>query len=332
MAQRQHVVQGTGSIKNEKHNIPTSVTSASITPLLPAQNIDEGSLVSDLVASEPEKEVEKQAYDKFTLFGKLPIELRLKIWDECMPGPRVIEVLWNEARGYYATIGTPAILHACTESRGHTLKEYTSMVVDQRVHSSDDDSDEAKSLLADGTVTNLPTIPFGAYINFDRDMVYFFIGAAGRTLYDAKVNWFLTNIDTNAISKLQHVAMDYPTTYDRLPRSIISRFHELGSLAIVARDNCMPWHFNVGPSRALYRPAIGTNQISGKDAVEVYRWNTSLERVTAFARCPSRCWGKLLKTAEPALRHSLVKNGAVETMVKNLEFPVLEIIRGEASK
>jgi hypothetical protein len=38
--------------------------------------------------------------ETFTLFPKLPIELRLKIWEEALPGPRIIEIHHDDNRLY----------------------------------------------------------------------------------------------------------------------------------------------------------------------------------------------------------------------------------------
>lgn len=55
--------------------------------------------------------------DTFILFPKLPIELRLKIWDTAMPEARILKVLWSEDRGFYTDSTAPAVLHVCSESR-----------------------------------------------------------------------------------------------------------------------------------------------------------------------------------------------------------------------
>ncbi|KAF8860144.1 hypothetical protein BDZ45DRAFT_741750 [Acephala macrosclerotiorum] len=52
------------------------------------------------VASQKEAGIHTRwTLDEFTLFPKLPIELRLKIWNEALPGPRVVEILWSPTHG-----------------------------------------------------------------------------------------------------------------------------------------------------------------------------------------------------------------------------------------
>jgi hypothetical protein len=47
--------------------------------------------MADVYSSDSLADVEQEPPEEFTLFPKLPIELRLKIWKAALPGPRVIE-------------------------------------------------------------------------------------------------------------------------------------------------------------------------------------------------------------------------------------------------
>lgn len=69
----------------------------------------------------------------FTLFPRLPSELRLKIWGYILHQPRLIKVITNRKhwRDPYASAGwtapftpTPVALHVCSESRSEALKTY----------------------------------------------------------------------------------------------------------------------------------------------------------------------------------------------------------------
>lgn len=48
---------------------------------------------SDAEDDNPHSEV----LEEFTVFPKLPIELRLRIWKFTLPGPRIVQVMYNEA-------------------------------------------------------------------------------------------------------------------------------------------------------------------------------------------------------------------------------------------
>ncbi|TVY59255.1 hypothetical protein LCER1_G000241 [Lachnellula cervina] len=72
----------------------------------------------------------------FTLFPHLPSELRLKIWEEMLPGPRDVEieyhmdyVMFNEKKiskftGWRSREPVPVGLHICQESRHEALVHY----------------------------------------------------------------------------------------------------------------------------------------------------------------------------------------------------------------
>ncbi|KAI1180754.1 hypothetical protein F4777DRAFT_261701 [Nemania sp. FL0916] len=61
--------------------------------------------------------------DSFSLFPLLPTELRLYIWRQLTCYARIVEVDYNLTEHHYTTTApTPAILHACHESRDEALR------------------------------------------------------------------------------------------------------------------------------------------------------------------------------------------------------------------
>jgi hypothetical protein len=72
--------------------------------------------------------------DQFTLFPKLPLELRGKVWDEVCSEPRIVEVeikayqdpnFSSSSYGFLPRTLNPAVLYVCVEARKHGLKYYT---------------------------------------------------------------------------------------------------------------------------------------------------------------------------------------------------------------
>jgi hypothetical protein len=68
----------------------------------------------------------------FMLFPKLPIEIRLKIWREALPCPRVIDVVYDkfetisqEMKVLRTNQPPPMMLHVCHESRQETMMIYS---------------------------------------------------------------------------------------------------------------------------------------------------------------------------------------------------------------
>lgn len=62
--------------------------------------------------------------DLFTLFPKLPVEMRLKIWG-CTPvSPRVVEIKSYGSDDQHSLCPPPSVLKACKEARDEVLKQY----------------------------------------------------------------------------------------------------------------------------------------------------------------------------------------------------------------
>jgi len=63
-------------------------------------------------------EIVIQPLTEFHLFPKLPIELRRMIWRHCLPGPRLVELLYDEDIGACTSSAPlPTCLWICSESR-----------------------------------------------------------------------------------------------------------------------------------------------------------------------------------------------------------------------
>jgi hypothetical protein len=72
----------------------------------------------------------------FTLFPRLPLELRLKIWQTMLPGPRTVNIQYkmkydefdgkkvSSFTGWTSFDPVPVALHVCQESREESLKRY----------------------------------------------------------------------------------------------------------------------------------------------------------------------------------------------------------------
>jgi hypothetical protein len=74
------------------------------------------------------------ATPEFRLFSKLPTELRLMIWEQALPGPRLVDVdfhfrnklfsFGSELMSLTSTLPHPTLLSVCTESRAVAKNRY----------------------------------------------------------------------------------------------------------------------------------------------------------------------------------------------------------------
>ncbi|KAF8860147.1 hypothetical protein BDZ45DRAFT_741754 [Acephala macrosclerotiorum] len=265
--------------------------------------------------------------EKFTLFPKLPIELRLKIWDEAMPGPRVIELLVHHGRNgmgdpgiAYTDCKTPSILHASRESRNHVLKKYKTLATMDR----------------DGCSIATWRLLY-TRIDFDQDIVYFslrtspFDPFSGFCGYQTTVYEILPHLSK---SNPQHIALNFEETKSpALWGHDSGRLKKLKTIAIVASDICMPYERHV-PNEALKditsRPIIGHKKNDPAENIEQSRcW--SGDHVETFDLGTS--FDEVFETFSPAFRQAMIQKGADEALVNDLDFIGIDIIRyGENSE
>jgi hypothetical protein len=80
------------------------------------------------VLSQSDTNIQNPAPALFTLFPKLDLLLRQRIWAHALPGPRVVDIrrywLPPKIHGYLTTTAPPTILHVNRESRSVALQHY----------------------------------------------------------------------------------------------------------------------------------------------------------------------------------------------------------------
>ena len=129
------------------------------------------------------EEKQSNSLKEFTLFKKLPMELRLKIWSFALLGqpPRRIRVMQKKvdakngdlrnAGHFYTDTPLPITLHICQESRKEALKVYELLEIKQYNPNS-----RALQLLRalhnSVRVKAPPMTDFRTYINYSEDYLY----------------------------------------------------------------------------------------------------------------------------------------------------------------
>jgi len=87
----------------------------------------------DDVELELPKDIEPPSLVGFQLFLKLPTELRQIIWRHALPGPRLVELLYDEDTGACTSrCPTPIVLWICSESRREAMRFYRPLFATER--------------------------------------------------------------------------------------------------------------------------------------------------------------------------------------------------------
>lgn len=246
----------------------------------------------------------------FTLFLKLPVELRLAIYDKMCDSPRIVEVLWNKDKRYYYTDSeVPLVLQICIESRTYAMRTYHKMF-----------QGTTPTIAQHG---NSGVRAFGAYINYSLDIVYITLRSAQKEDYRIMAENFLTSLEGNALSLIQHLAVD--TIGTSLPMlSLDDQLMSLQSYILAISDVCLsrpnPPEQNIAP----YNKAVKFAKRHVNDSY-VCRWHWNQRRIVPedaegcfvdqFAR-----WVKVFK-------HVLLEDYQDAKQVEALDFQILDVVR-----
>jgi len=158
---------------------------------------------------------------EFTCFPKLPIELRLKIWECHLPGPRIIEIYEEERlygtkpfdfevlRNIFSSpkLGAAAhspilgVLRACHESREVLLSKYEKVSAAKFQLSDIEPENIDYSAISSTNLWLEPNMrPHHSFlVNWERDAIFFNINWDNR-------NAILANLDKDILKRIRKVA------------------------------------------------------------------------------------------------------------------------------
>lgn len=288
-----------------------------------SQNIAAGSLdlyTPQLAAGLGSNNVTAQVLgilEEFTVFQKLPIELRTRIWDHALPGPRVVEVCWGR-HGLYSDCAPPAMLHVCHESRLRALKIF-------KVMSCGDPASRYQKRAS-----------FHTYINPKEDLVYYSFRSPSQCALQtspwASVGDALCFTDP----LVQHVAIGQKIwgnswLYDW--GCLLQRAETLKTIAVVYSDVCVPEYGGVG----VRRPAIGFTNCDSSEIKDIFRWNDFGQEVvkTSFDDSEQLYLDRQFRKFKDELIDALVDgevDGIEEEDVETLECIGIDITRSEVGE
>lgn len=129
----------------------------------------------------PTRQIPAPLFPAFDLFSKLPIELRLRIWDEARPAARIVKLIWSKKfhenqSGFSRTHNitsrarVPNLLHTCSESREVALKWYQLSFGWYGGHQAREDIATPRNWAKDELFGFRG--PAGIYFDWSRDFIY----------------------------------------------------------------------------------------------------------------------------------------------------------------
>jgi hypothetical protein len=165
---------------------------------------------------------------EFTLFPKLPLELRRRVWNFAASMERIIEIRWNHCKDwYYCSTPPPSVLHASRESRIEALMCYELLEIENRWNYM-------------GLLAMLRT-----YINYQRDTIYLSAVHIDMPYTTTPALWGYFHLDfvSQALplnDKLYRIALRYsekdPEVYDHT--TFLFRRPNLEVIYLVFLDRC----------------------------------------------------------------------------------------------
>jgi hypothetical protein len=187
-----------------------SSPNSDLKPILTTSNIiamPDAALAAARDASEPINN--SNNITSSTLFPRLPMELRLKIFGHAMPGARRVHLTFNASDELRSDTTIPALLHVCKESRQEALKVYKPLL------------DPTQAVI---------------YFSFERDVLHFGTkdGKDIPTYSRSVPAMFISRAGSTLIGKIQRIAMGpyVLIPYNKFPRLL--EFTRLYSEADVA--------------------------------------------------------------------------------------------------
>ncbi|KUJ24174.1 uncharacterized protein LY89DRAFT_662932 [Mollisia scopiformis] len=274
---------------------------------------------------------------EFHLFSKLPIELRTMVWKEVFPEEaRIVEILWTEDREFSTRIPIPIELHLCSESRSLALKKYKVLEVENNVPESTDSETNTKSAakaakLSPQESSEKSLRPFRAYFNCAKDVLYFPKNCDTINNYGEIFGSFLCKLNHEAISTLQHLALNDPQAAYTLTKSNLLKLSKLRTIYVIATDVLHCWglcELNHCNSLPPYQAPTGFKRRSTQRSVVL---RSSSDPGVSRTISLDNIWAKMVKKEIPGWKTRLLARGAGKAMVVQLDFQLIDILRAGSS-
>ncbi|KAF8848080.1 hypothetical protein BDZ45DRAFT_777627 [Acephala macrosclerotiorum] len=166
--------------------------------------------------------------ENFTLFPTLPTELRLKIWDQIIAHPRIIETSWRNGNWFIKAL-PPVTTQICSESRNHAKKKH---------HLFDfcnltDSRDQIMSCEHWRETCTLTVI------NYDVDLVYFSLsGYCNIEEGNGEIYDLLKSAQSSMLACVQHLAFDMDCFLPVILWRRFTKARNLKTINLAVEDIC----------------------------------------------------------------------------------------------
>ncbi|KAF8848078.1 hypothetical protein BDZ45DRAFT_297478 [Acephala macrosclerotiorum] len=256
---------------------------------------------------------DSKALDKFTLFPKLTIELRLKIWNEEIPNSRIIEVRWKDEETRFVTYAsTPSILHACSESREVAKKRYEMLEV-------------KNNWVYEEYCEEADKYTFRTFIDYSRDMLYLSTCDWTSAKVTTVTTYFLSQLH-RATSKVQHFALDGVKHDPRQMSKFIALFPEVKNIYLVFGDPGSDARYSPKSERRALLRKIAGFKYANMEQKTLIRWKDASVFSIAWVKSIGRIveiWGCYFMAG---LRHCNVDAAITDALI----FSPIDILREKA--
>lgn len=177
-------------------------------------------------------------------------------------------------------------------------------------------------------VPNYSSRSFGAYINFNKDLLYLSLGSFTREgkKFTEKMIDFLSKIDTITATKLQKIAFEPPLHPFNTVLQTMTRFSDLQICAGVKSDVCLsyinPGHLNPAP----HLPAIGFIRVEPEMIGESSRWSVQYGGIEHHST--DITW-ETFKAKLARLKSGALTIGISREWIDKVEFVTMDIMRDQ---
>jgi hypothetical protein len=272
-----------------------------------------------------------------------------------MQESRVIEVLYTSELGFYTDCPIPALLRVNRESRFHALEQYKLLVLDNERLSVIDSGGYGlygdRAIAAHKPQPNSANniVPFGTYVNYDRDDIYLSLGgvSGSQTVNLQRMYSFLHALLEDPLSKVQRVIFDSLFVHwdSHFVSRLLAAFPPLDNVLLALSDNGVSYkprdYAAPYPDVRTLHPCprrIVAGMQQSKDTKQISRWDPveAKDSPVPLPNPDNMTWEQYMTKRMDLYREHFIKYPANHSdgekgLWEKLKFSFVNIIRAPAA-